>query len=200
MSSIAVFAAAVLLATAGSAPGRAAADTADAGGPGFESADRPEIAADYQLGKEDVLDFDVLNFEQLTGTLTVRPDGKISVKLVGDVLAEGRTIADVRTEITRRMKPFVPDPHVSLTVKQINSLKVYVMGRVTAPGMFNVGANVNMLQALAMAKGFTPWAKKSKLVIVRGASGKRIKVDYDHVVAGKEDNYLLYPGDTLVVP
>ena len=169
-------------------------------GVAVSGSERADVAPDYTLGKEDVLDLDVLNFEQLTGPVTVRPDGKISVKLLGDIQAEGRTVTEVQKEIASKMKAYLPDPHVTLSVKQINSMKVFVMGRVTAPGMFNVGSNVNLLQALAMAKGFTPWAKKSKVVIVRGTTGKRVKIDYDKVVSGKQDNYLLYPGDTIVVP
>ena len=169
-------------------------------GVAVSGSERPDVSPDYMLGKEDVLDLDVLNFDQLTGPVTVRPDGKISVKLLGDIQAEGRTVSEVQKEITGKMKAYLPDPHVTLAVKQINSMKVYVMGRVTQPGMFNIGSNVNLLQALAMAKGFTPWAKKSKVVIVRGVTGKRINVNFDKVVSGKQDNYLLYPGDTIVVP
>ncbi len=182
-------------------PGLAGASEANQdAGVAVPGSERPDVASDYTLGKEDVLDLNVLNFDQLTGPVTVRPDGKVSVKLVGDVQAEGRTVAEVQKEIATKMKAFLPDPHVTLSVKQINSMKVFVMGRVAAPGMFNVGANVNLLQALAMAKGFTPWAKRSKVVLVRGTTGKRVKVDYDKVVSGKQDNFLLYPGDTIVVP
>lgn len=182
-------------------PGLAGASEANQdAGVAVSGSERPDVASDYTLGKEDVLDLNVLNFDQLTGPVTVRPDGKVSVKLIGDVQAEGRTVAEVQKEIATKMKAFLPDPHVTLSVKQINSMKVFVMGRVAAPGMFNVGANVNLLQALAMAKGFTPWAKRSKVVLVRGTTGKRVKVDYDKVVSGKQDNFLLYPGDTIVVP
>ncbi len=182
-------------------PGLAGASEANQdAGVAVSGSERPDVASDYTLGKEDVLDLNVLNFDQLTGPVTVRPDGKVSVKLVGDIQAEGRTVAEVQKEIATKMKAFLPDPHVTLSVKQINSMKVFVMGRVAAPGMFNVGANVNLLQALAMAKGFTPWAKRSKVVLVRGTTGKRVKVDYDKVVSGKQDNFLLYPGDTIVVP
>lgn len=182
-------------------PGLAGASEANQdAGVAVSGSERPDVASDYTLGKEDVLDLSVLNFDQLTGPVTVRPDGKVSVKLVGDIQAEGRTVAEVQKEIATKMKAFLPDPHVTLSVKQINSMKVFVMGRVAAPGMFNVGANVNLLQALAMAKGFTPWAKRSKVVLVRGTTGKRVKVDYDKVVSGKQDNFLLYPGDTIVVP
>src|SRR4051812_37851308 len=182
-------------------PAYAAASEANQdAGVAVSGSERADVSPDYLLGKEDVLDLDVLNFDQLTGPVTVRPDGKISVKLLGDIQAEGRTVTDVQQEITGKMKAYLPEPHVTLAVKQINSMKVYVMGRVTQPGMFNIGSNVNLLQALAMAKGFTPWAKKSKVVIVRGVSGKRINVNFDKVVSGRQDNYLLYPGDTIVVP
>lgn len=159
-----------------------------------------DIAADYQVGKEDVIDISVFKFPELDGPQTVRPDGKISMKLIGDVQAEGRTVAQITEDVTGKLKAYIPEPHVTLAVKQINSMKVYVVGRVGAPGMFNVGSNVTLLQALAMAKGFTPWAHKGDLVLVRGVTGKRVHVNYNRVVKGKQDNYTLYPGDTIVVP
>ena len=159
-----------------------------------------DIPADYTLGKEDVVDVSVFGFPQLDGPQTVRPDGKITLKLVGDVQAEGRTIQEITDDVTEKLKPFIPAPHVTIAMKQINSMKVYVVGRVGAPGVFNIGSPVTLLQALAMAKGFTPWAHKSHLTLVRGVTGKRVSVNYDHVVSGKQENYTLYPGDTIVVP
>lgn len=193
---MAIAVAAVLAAPAGTA---LAADGApEASTQQFST--RPDIDPDYFLGKDDVLDLSVVKFPQLDGTVTVRPDGKISVKLIGDVQAAGRTIEQVRGEITERMKAYIPDPHVALAVKALNSMRVYVLGRVGAPGMFTVGSNVNLLQALALAKGFTPWAHKSKVVLVRGTTGKRVHVDFQKVVSGRQENYVLYPGDTIVVP
>lgn len=161
---------------------------------------RPDIPVDYRVGKEDVLSLSVFRYEDLGGPVTVRPDGRITLDLIGDVQAEGRTVPEISQEITEKLKAFIPEPHITLAVSEIRSMKVFVVGRVTAPGMFSVGANPTILQALAMAKGFTPWAKKSRIVLVRGESGKRVKVDYERVVAGKQENYTLYPGDTLVVP
>jgi len=159
-----------------------------------------DIPVDYTVGKEDLLELSVVKYPDLGGTVTVRPDGKITLQLIGDVQAEGRTITDIDAEITRRLSAFVHDPHVTLAVRQINSMKVYVLGRVTAPGMFSVGATVTFLQALALAKGFTPWAHRHGLVLVRGGNGTRLAVDFDKVVRGKQENYILYPGDTIVVP
>lgn len=159
-----------------------------------------DVTADYMVGKEDVLELAVFKYPDLNGPVTVRPDGKITLKLVGDIQAEGRTIPQINKEIETKLAEYIPEPHVTLSVRTINSMKVFVMGRVGAPGSFNVGQNVTVLQALAMAKGFTPWAKKNDMVVVRGVSGKRIKVNYSKVVKGKQENFTLYPGDTIVVP
>ena len=161
---------------------------------------RPDLALDYRIGKEDVLELAVFRFEDLGGPVTVRPDGRITLDLIGDVQAEGRTVPEVTAEISEKLSAFIPDPKVTLSVTEIRSMKVFVVGRVTEPGVFIVGSNPTLLQTLAMAKGFTPWAKKGQIVLVRGESGKRVKVDYRKVVAGKQDNFTLYPGDTIVVP
>ena len=162
--------------------------------------ERNDIAVDYRIGKEDVLELAVFRFEDLGGPVTVRPDGRITLELIGDVQAEGRTAPEISQEITEKLAAFIPEPKVTLAVTKINSMKVFVVGRVTAPGVFSVGSNPTLLQAIAMAKGFTPWAKKSRIVIVRGETGKRVKVDYDDVVSGSQTNFTLYPGDTIVVP
>ena len=167
---------------------------------GAPDMERPDLSVDYRIGKEDVLELAVFRFEDLGGPVTVRPDGRITLDLIGDVQAEGRTVSDVSAEITEKLSSFIPEPKVTLAVTEIRSMKVFVVGRVTAPGVYMVGANPTLLQALAMAKGFTPWAKKGQIVLVRGETGKRVKVDYQKVVAGKQDNFTLYPGDTIVVP
>jgi polysaccharide export outer membrane protein len=165
-----------------------------------ETADRPDIPVDYRIGKEDVLELAVFRYEDLGGTVTVRPDGRITLDLIGDVQAEGRTTGEITEEIATKLAGFIPEPKVTLSVSEIRSMKVFVVGRVTAPGMYAVGTNPTLLQALAMAKGFTPWAKRGRIVLVRGETGKRVKVDYDDIVSGDQENYTLYPGDTLVVP
>jgi polysaccharide biosynthesis/export protein len=167
---------------------------------GSPQSERADIPIDYRVGKEDVLTVAVFRFDDLNGPVTVRPDGRVTMKLIGDVQAEGRTVAEIQDEITEKLAAFIPEPKVTLSVSEIRSMKVFVTGRVTAPGVFTVGQNPTLLQAIAMAKGFTPWAKKGRIVLVRGESGKRVKVDYDKVVSGDQDNYTLYPGDTIVVP
>lgn len=168
--------------------------------PAAAGSERNDVPVDYTVGKEDVLDVNVLKYADLSGPVTVRPDGKITLKLIGDVQAEGRTVKDINAEIQERLKEFIPEPYVTTQMRTVNSMKVYVVGRVTAPGAFNVGSNVTLLQALALSKGFTPWAKKHKMVLVRGVTGKRVKINYAKVVSGKQENFTLYPGDTIVVP
>lgn len=163
-------------------------------------AEHPSLAPDYTVGAEDVLDFTVLKYDELNGPITVRPDGKINVPLVGEVQAAGRTVEDIQSEVARRMEQFIPQSHLTLRVRTVNSIKVYVTGRVESPGMFQVGKPITILQAIAMAKGFTPWAKESRMTLVRSQTGKRVRVNYAKVVKGKQENFTLYPGDTLIVP
>src|SRR5690348_3987288 len=97
-----------------------------------ETADRPDIPVDYRIGKEDVLELAVFKYEDLGGTVTVRPDGRITLDLIGDVQAEGRTTGEITEEIATKLAGFIPEPKVTLSVSEIRSMKVFVVGRVTA--------------------------------------------------------------------
>ncbi len=159
---------------------------------------------DYRVGPGDVLDISVWKDETLTKSVVVLPDSKISYPLIGEVTAGGKTIGQLKKEIQVRLTPFVPDVTLSLEVKQVNSMLIYVIGRVNTPGKFLVNANVNVLQALAMAGGCNPFAKRDKIKIFRNAEGKTqiFNFPYDSVVDGKqlEQNIMLQRGDVVVVP
>jgi polysaccharide export outer membrane protein len=142
--------------------------------------------------------------EHLTQEVVVRPDGMISFPLVGDVPAAGRTIEDVRLELVRRLNKFVPNPHVSVLATKILSNKIYVIGRVNKPGEFLVGHYTDVLQALSLAGGLTPFASENDIRIMRRIRGEQLvfQFRYGDVRKGKEldQNIILERGDVVVVP
>ena len=167
-----------------------------------EDALRP--IADYIIGPGDVLDISVWKDEALSKLVTVLPDGRISFPLIGEVKAGGKTVAQLSRELKEKLVRYVPDLDLSVVVHQVNSMLIYVVGKVNNPGRFVLNANIDVLQALAMAGGFNPFAKKSKIKIFRDEGGKTriFSFDYDDVTKGEklEQNILLKRGDVVVVP
>lgn len=163
-----------------------------------------DFGPDYLLGPGDVIDVAVWKDETLTKSLVVLPDGKISFPLIGEIKAAGRTVPQLKAEITKKISPYAPDPTISIEVRQVNSMLVYVIGRVNTPGRFSLNTNVNVLQALTMAGGLNPFAKRDKIKIFRqeGAKTKIFRFKYDEVVEGAEleQNIILQRGDLIVVP
>ena len=158
---------------------------------------------DYVIGPGDVLEISVWKEESLTKRVTVLPDGKIAYPLIGEVVAGGWTIAQLKKEIETRLARFVPDPVLSVGVNQVNSMSIYVIGKVNNPGRFALNANVNVLQALAMAGGLNAFAKRSQIQIFR-ENGRKTEIypfDYDEVSDGQklEQNIQLVRGDVVVV-
>lgn len=158
----------------------------------------------YTLGPEDVLSISVWKDEALTREVIVRPDGKISFPLIGDVVANGRTVEEVRAEIQKRVNEFVPGSPVSVMTLKISSPKIYIVGKVGRPGMYVMFERMSVMQALALAGGFTPFSSTGDILILRDVGGKQqtLNFDYDAVAKGKrlEQNILLNRGDTIVVP
>lgn len=157
----------------------------------------------YKLGAEDVLHISVWDNRELTLDVTVRPDGKISVPLIRDVQAAGLTANELADVIHKRLLAYIKDPQVSVVVTQINAPRIYVIGNVVRPGPYPLRSDMSVLQALALAGGFTPFASPRSIKIVRG-SGERQevrKINYYEIIedSGK-GNYLMKAGDTLVVP
>jgi polysaccharide export outer membrane protein len=159
---------------------------------------------DYVMGPGDVLNISVWNNEALTKTVTVLPDGKIHFPLINEVVVGGKTLAALEKELKAKLHPFVPDPEISVMVNQVNSLLIYVIGKVNHPGRFELNTNVNVLQALAMAGGLNTFAKRSKIKIFREFRGHTLifPFDYDDVTDGEhlEQNRQLERGDVVVVP
>ena len=154
----------------------------------FAGTDVPEIASkDYIIGPGDVLEISVWKEDALSKNITVLPDGKINYPLIGEVQAAGRTVAQLKKEISNRLVRFVPDPVLSVGVFQVNSLIIYVIGRVNHPGRFELNGDVNVLQALAMAGGLNSFANRGDIKIFRNLKDKNIiyNFDYDEVSSGK---------------
>ena len=160
--------------------------------------------ASYLLGPEDVVKISVWKDEHLTQEVVVRPDGMISFPLVGDVPAAGLTVEDVRLELVKRLNKFIPNPHVSVLATKILSYKIYVVGRVNKPGEFLVGHYTDVLQALSLAGGLTPYAAENDIRIMRREHGEQrvFPFRYGDVRKGKDlnQNIILERGDVVVVP
>jgi polysaccharide biosynthesis/export protein len=160
-------------------------------------------APDYIIGSDDVLHISVWKEPDLSEQLPVRPDGKISMPLLNDVQAAGLTPLQLKDAITERLKKFIADPHVTVVVLAMNSRRIFVTGEVVHSGPINLLPHMTVLQALAQA-GFTQFANIKGIYLLRTENGKQEKLpfNYKEVVKGNhpEQNILLKPGDTLVVP
>jgi polysaccharide export outer membrane protein len=163
----------------------------------------PPAQEDYRIGPEDQLRVSVWDNRDLTQDVVVRPDGKISLPLVQDVVAEGLTAPELAADLTKRLASFIKDPQVSVILLQVNAPKVYIIGSVARPGTYPLRGSMTVLQALALAGGMTPFADTGSIRIVRTAGGrqKMRKVNYGQMIgADGRGNYLLKSGDTIVVP
>jgi polysaccharide export outer membrane protein len=156
----------------------------------------------YVIGPQDVLDISVWKEEQLTKTVPVRPDGKISMPLLNDVQAAGLTPTQLAGQITESLKKFVTDPQVTIIVREINSQRVYMLGEVARAGAYPLLPNMTVLQALSSAGGFTQFANVKKIYVLRVENGKQQKFpfNYKHALESPDENILLKAGDTIVVP
>ncbi|MGE0813753.1 MAG: polysaccharide biosynthesis/export family protein [Vicinamibacterales bacterium] len=159
---------------------------------------------DYVIGPDDVLDVIVWREKELSTDVKVRPDGKVSLPLLNDVQAAGLTPEEFRLALTEAAAKFVEDPSVTVIVKQINSRMVFVMGEVVKPGTYPLTAPTTVLQMLALAGGPTTYAKLDEIGVVRTVGGKttRFLFNYKDVTRGRkmEQNIVLRPGDTVIVP
>jgi polysaccharide export outer membrane protein len=158
----------------------------------------------YRIGSEDILLISVWKDEQLTKEVVVRPDGMFSFPLVGDVVAEDRTVEEIRAELVKRLTKFIPSPNVSVSVVKVLSYKVYVVGRVNKPGEYLIGHYTDVLQALSLAGGLTPFAGENDIKVVRRIKGQQqvFPFRYGDVRKGHdlEQNILLQRGDVVMVP
>jgi polysaccharide export outer membrane protein len=157
----------------------------------------------YVIGPEDGLHIAVWKEADLTATLPVRPDGKISLPLLDDVQAAGLTPKQLAESVTEKLKKYIADPHVTVVVTSINSKRIFLVGEVMHPGATSMLPNMTVLQALSSA-GLSQFANTKRIYVLRTENGKQRKlpVNYRQLVKGEqiEQNYLLQPGDTIVVP
>jgi len=161
-------------------------------------ADEAQQVQEFRLAKEDVVEVSVWKEPDLSRTVPVRPDGKITLPLLGDVVAEGLTPTQLEKTVQNRLAPLVRDPRVTVIVHDVNGSRVYVTGMVTRPGVFPLRSRMTVLQALAMAGGLAEFADRGEITVLH-ADGSRHVVDYDDLVNGKVRRQLA-AGDTVVVP
>jgi len=162
-----------------------------------------QAGPDYRIGSEDILRISVWENKELTLDLVVRPDGRVSMPLIQDVVAEGQTAMELADTIHQRLLFFIKEPQVSVIVLQVNAPKYFVIGSVAKPGTYFLRSETSILQALALAGGFTQFASPRNIKLIRNTAGKQDvrKVNYNNMIKeGGEGNYLLKSGDTIVVP
>lgn len=168
------------------------------------AATAPVVDADYKIGPQDVLRIDVWKEPDISRTIPVRPDGKISVPLLNDVSATGLTAMQLAASLHDGLSKYLNNPQVTVTVTEINSRRVYITGEVTHPGALSLLPNMTVLQALTSGGGFTQFAKVKNIYILRTENGKQVKhpFNYKEVLKGNlaEQNIPLLPGDVIVVP
>jgi len=201
---------AALVLTSSLALAQAPAQPAASPASGKTASDRPGNAAptsqagpEYVIGPEDGLHIAVWKEADLTATLPVRPDGKISLPLLNDVQASGLTPQQLADSVTEKLKKYIADPRVTVVVTQINSKRIYMVGEVLHSGAMPMLPNMTVLQALSSA-GLNQFANTKRIYVLRNENGKQQKlpVNYRKLVKGEqiEQNYALQPGDTIVVP
>jgi polysaccharide export outer membrane protein len=166
---------------------------------------RPEAVptnGEYRIGVDDVLDIAVWNNTAISRTVPVRPDGKISLPLLNEVQAAGLTPPQLREALMAKLVDYMPAPEVSVIVREVHSFKVSVMGEVRKAGRYDLNSRATVMDALAQAGGFTEFANRSRVVIMRneGANVKRIPFNYNRAVSQETENIFLQPGDIVVVP
>jgi polysaccharide export outer membrane protein len=164
----------------------------------------PKVGKDYVIGADDVLDVSVWKEQELTRTLQVRPDGKISMPLLGDVQAAGLTPGQLAQSVSEKLKKYLTAPQVTVILTQINSQRVYVIGEVTRPGAYPVLPGMTILQAISSAGGLTQFANGKKIFLMRDENHAQTKqpFSYKDVLDGRkaEENLAVKAGDTIVVP
>jgi len=158
----------------------------------------------YEIGPQDMIDVAVWKEPELTRTVPVRPDGKISLPLLNDVQAAGLTPTQLAEQIKESLKKYVTDPQVTVIVTQINSQRIYILGEVSRAGAYPLLPDMTVLQGLSSAGGFTQFANLKKIYVLRTENGKQVKYpfNYKEVTNGKspEQNIILKAGDTIMVP
>jgi len=162
------------------------------------------VGPDYVIGPADALEINVWKENDLDAKVPVRPDGKISLPLLGDVTASGFTPTQLAADLSKRLKKYVEDPRVTVVVTAVNSRRIYIVGEVLHTGPYALLGDMTVLQALSSAGGFTPFASLKNIYVLRNHDGTQVKLpfNYKKVIKGEnmQQNVQLRPGDTIVVP
>jgi len=167
---------------------------------------KKEIVSDpsYIIGPMDVLEIQVWKEPDFSRQVLVRPDGKITLPLVGDILASGMNTMGLKALLSEKLEDFVSKPEVTVIVLESRSKNFYIIGKINRPGTYPLNPDMTVLQAISVAGGLAEWADKDSIRIIRRSGGKDeiLPFDYDKVISGKslEQNILLKPNDTIIVP
>lgn len=158
--------------------------------------------ADYKIGPQDMVRIDVWKEPDISRTIPVRPDGKISLPLLNDVQASGLTAMQLAATLRESLTKYLTNPQVTVTVTEINSRRVFVTGEVAHSGALALLPGMTALQALSSSGGFTQFAREKSIYILRNENGKQVKIPYNYkdVLKGKKEDTPLQPGDVIVVP
>ena len=158
----------------------------------------------YRLNPGDVLSVSVWNEEALQQEILVLPDGTISFPLVGILKVANKTPEQVQVQLKEKLSRLIPDPEINLSVVDVSGNNIFIIGKVTRPGRYPMNRSIDVVQAISLAGGFTPYAETESIQILRRSNGKQkfIKFDYSKIAEGKslDSNILLRSGDTIVVP
>ncbi|HEY6248412.1 MAG TPA: polysaccharide biosynthesis/export family protein [Candidatus Angelobacter sp.] len=180
------------------------ANSAQPGSPDTKVAAQEQVAQpEYVVGDGDVLHINVWKESEISQTVVVRPDGNISLPLVNEVAVAGLTPRQIQQLLTEKLKSILTNPQVTVSVAEVRSKMVYITGEVGKPGAYSVASPLNVLQLIARAGGLNEFANRKNIYILRGADKKnRLHFNYKEVVKGKksDQNIILQPGDTVVVP
>ncbi len=170
---------------------------------GFWSASVEAQEKTYLIGPSDVLEIIVWKEPDFSREVTVRPDGRITLPLIDDVMAAGKTPTQLKAELEKRLKEYIDLPVVTVIVKGLNSKRYYMIGEITRPGEYLLSKPMTILQALAVAGGFTEWAKKDKVMVIRRTNGqpKILRFNYEEAAKGQKiDDFYLKADDIVLVP
>lgn len=156
----------------------------------------------YLIGISDLLEISVWGEQNLSRQVTVRMDGFISLPLIGDIEAAGKTPPQLKSDLESGLSRFIRDPHCAVIVLDPRSKRYYVQGQVSHPGQFTLDQSLSLTQVIPIAGGFTQWADEGNIVILRteGDKEQRIEVNYKKIIKGKAEDVPIKPGDTIIVP
>ena len=158
----------------------------------------------YKIGANDVLNIFIWKEPDLSQDISVMPDGRIIFPMIGEVMAKGKSVIELKDIITEKLKNYITSPEVTVMVRQSNSRVIYTVGKLTNPGPYPLAPDMTVLQALSAAGGFTEWAETKYVMVVRRINGRETmyRFNYQDFIEGNNlaQNILLEPGDTIVVP